>query len=145
MELMDSFMRLPNLNGQTVKLTVFVGEKNIARQIRDGILGDESAHIPITVWSPLICKVVEDTPMKCKNVVVQYKYGTKVTTTATTVFEAVDDTVSIAVDWQTIPLTKELITSTVCCPDVISVKVTGYKSCVNIMFRKRLDHILVRL
>ena len=39
---------------------VFVGDRKILKQLRDGIIADDSAHVPIVIWAPYINDAKED-------------------------------------------------------------------------------------
>lgn len=49
----------------------------------DGIFADDSGHISLTVWSPIIETVEENE--SCSNLVLQSKFGMKLSTTTSTV------------------------------------------------------------
>ena len=116
--------------------TIFVGGKTIPKQLRDGILADESGHIPICVWYPFIAQVKEDQALKIHNVVLQSKYGIRFTTITTSAITSMEEE-EIDIDWENIPSTKDLVSTKICCPDVVSVKCNAYKACVNFTCQKK--------
>lgn len=42
---------------------VLVGPSKVTKYVRNGIMADDSGHITITVWSPIINMVKEDVPI----------------------------------------------------------------------------------
>ena len=108
--------------------TVLVGkEKNVEKCVRDGVLGDQSGVMKISIWGDMINSIVEDTVYIFKNVIVQSYHGIKLTTTVNTVTE--ESPINIDVIWgeEVMP---ELTTLT--CTEIISSKVSSFLCCVNI-------------
>ncbi|XP_057296765.1 uncharacterized protein LOC130625681 [Hydractinia symbiolongicarpus] len=108
---------------------VLVGQGKTKKFVRDGIMADESSHIAITVWSPLIDIVEQDVSLSVSDLVLQSKYGMKLSTTTSTEIKETDEI--IEVDWAKIPIIKDLMPSKICCLEILSLKEDGYKSCVN--------------
>ena len=67
----------------TAERMVFVGDRKTTKQLRDGIIANDSAHMAIVIWAPYINDAKEDVLVHIKNVVLQTKFGVRLTTTTT--------------------------------------------------------------
>ena len=114
--------------------TLFIGELKTPKEIREGVFTDGTGHMPITLWCPHTT-VTENICLTFSQMVVQHKFGTKLTNTVLTT--VIPSSADIKVDWEKTPLAADFVDSIVCCPDAVSVKTTEYKCCVNISFQKK--------
>ena len=123
-----------NIRWQADTRTVAVGERQVPRQVRDGLLADQTGTITISIWGQdLIDRIKENTTYKITKVVVQNNFGMKLTTTANTV--CTEDSDKVNVNWEN--LNPQAINHIICCPEIMSAKVLKYLTCVNTDCKKK--------
>ena len=127
-----SFNTIAKIKWLGVTRFVKIGaEKKIEKAVRDGVLGDQSGQIKISIWGKLIEEIEEDIPYIIKNVVTQNYQGLKVVATVNTTVEEHNN--NIAVEWE-----EEVPNSfRIQCAEVLSCKATSFRSCVNIICRRK--------
>ena len=112
---------------------VLVGKQKIERRVRDAILADNSGNIIISIWAELIDQVQEYVSYDITNVITVNFNWLKLSTTASTTLKQTDKAFTIA--WDDIHPTE--VEHTVCCPELLSVKVNPYLVCVNNECKKK--------
>ena len=82
----------------------------------------------IAIWAPYINDAKEEVLVYIKHVVLQTKYGVRLTTTTKSTIDTIEND-DIVVDCEQIPATKELVV-------VLSIKYNCYKAFGNIICKK---------
>ena len=112
---------------------MLVGKQKIERRVRDVILADNSGNIILSIWAELIDEVQEYVSYDSTNVITVNFNGLKLSTTNTTTLKKTDKSFTIA--WDDIHPTE--MHHTLCCPELLSVKVSPYFVCVNSECKKK--------
>ena len=107
--------------------------KDIMNDVRDAVIADGTGNIQLSVWgSELIAEIADKTTYLFTNIVLQNNFGRKMATTGATTVTAVE---KIKIDWDCVDSVK--CDETVCCPDVLSVKLSTFLTCVNIDCKRK--------
>ena len=112
---------------------VLVGKQKIERRVRDAILADNSGSILLSIWAELIDQVQEYISYDITNVITVNFNGLKLSTTNSTTLKQTDKSFTIA--WHDIHPTE--VQHTICCPELLSVKINPYLVCVNNECKKK--------
>lgn len=101
-------------------------DKTREKKVRDGVLGDQSGEIKISIWGDLIDELLAEEVYMFKNVVIQHYNGIKISTTINTALEISGK--HLDVDWENfIPDEHEVTVDS-----VLSCKVESFLCCVNV-------------
>ena len=118
--------------------TVNVGESQTPRKVRDGILSDETGQINVSFWGEELLndiqQIQKNKVCKFSRLALQSNYGLKLTSTSNTVVLGTD--IKLKINWDNLNIPSNT-TQRLCCPQVMSAKVTTFLQCVNIDCRKK--------
>ena len=103
--------------------------------LRQGLLADSTLSIKVSVWGELIDEVEDDVTYLFKNVTIENYYGLRLYTTAKTTLLKQEEQIDI--EWSKCNITPE--TSTLCCPNILSVKVNLYLECINSSCKRKVN------
>ena len=130
----SSFDVQANIKWVSDARTVAVGEHQIPRQVRDGILADDTGTINVFFWGQdLIEQIKENTTYKITKLVTVSNFGIKLTSTANTICQESES--KLKIDWD--KLNCQDLNQVICSPEIMSAKLTKYLVCVNIDCKKK--------
>lgn len=107
-----------------------IGPNKVPKQVRDGLFGDESGIIPISVWGDLIEIIKEKRTFQISKVAVAEFQGVKLQTTSSS--EAtVDDENKVIVDWSEAPSNVDSSAKKLVKGEIVSFTLNRYATCIN--------------
>ena len=115
------------------KRTIQVGENKITRNVRDGILADETGAIKVSVWGELLEQINENTTYHLTSLEIRDYLGVKLTTTSMTSVTKLST--EVKVDWSVHNMERNEIE--LCCPSVDSIKMHEFLQCINSDCKKK--------
>ena len=107
--------------------SVRCGERQVERRVRDGMMGDETNIIKITVWGDLLDQIEEDSMYHFKGLAASNKDDelTVATNFNTMITKYKDE--QLKVNWEKYDIKSEI--NFICCPGVISTKLNVFSQC----------------
>ena len=115
--------------------SVLCGPNKIKKSVHLGLIADETGSIKISIWGSLIADVVEDTPLFITSVKCEDYFGVRLSTISNSSLSKFEN--EIHVDWGKFDLVPQQ--TTLCCPNIESVKVNSFLKCVNIECKRKVS------
>ena len=98
-------------------------------RLREAIIADDTFHLPISIWDKDIDLIPEKQTVKLENVSLREYKGHRLSTTTTTCVTILEEKME-GIQWdQVSAINNSPDVSTICCPDVMSVKIAIYPVC----------------